>query len=226
MPLAPGTRLGPFEVRALVGRGGMGEVYRAHDPRLGRDVAIKILPTSFAAEPARLRRFEQEARAVGALSHANILAVFDVGVQDGVSYLVSEFLDGTTLRTRLLGAPVDTADAIEWARQLARGLAAAHERGVVHRDLKPANIFVTRDRQIKILDFGLAKLEPRPHAPDEDTSTRSGATIPGQVLGTVGYMSPEQVRGDPADARSDIFALGTVLYEMVAGRSPFLRETT
>ena len=227
MPVKPGARLGPYEALAPLGAGGMGEVYRARDERLGREVAIKVLPADSSADPDRLRRFEQEARAAGALNHPNLVAVFDTGQHEGNPYVVFELLDGVTLRQR--GGPRAFAarKAVDYAVQIAHGLAAAHEKGIVHRDLKPENLFVTKDGRVKILDFGLAKLRPAldPHAPREEGATVSTATGAGVVLGTVGYMSPEQVRGDSADHRSDIFALGTVLYEMLSGRRPFSGET-
>src|SRR6188508_1260409 len=188
----------------------MGEVYRGRDPRLGRDVAIKVLPANASSDPGRLQRFEQEARGAAALNHPNILAVYDVGVYDGVPYIVSELLDGQTLRDRLSSGPVPVRTALDYATQIAHGLAAAHERGIVHRDLKPDNVFVTRDGLVKILDFGLAKLTADPV---EATATVEG-TQAGVVVGTPSYMSPEQARGLPADQRSDIFSLGAILYEM------------
>jgi serine/threonine protein kinase len=212
MSLTAGTKLGPYEVIASVGAGGMGEVYRARDTRLGRDVAIKILPPSVSDDPDRLRRFEQEARAAGSLNHPNILVVHDVGDHDRVPYVVCELLEGTTLREQLTGAPLPARRAIDYAIQIARGLAAAHERGIVHRDLKPENLFVTRDGRVKILDFGIAKLVEGDQAESADTPTEHAATDPGLVLGTVGYMSPEQVRGQRVDHRSDIFSFGAVLY--------------
>jgi TolB-like protein/Tfp pilus assembly protein PilF len=201
----------------------MGEVYRAHDPRLGRDVAIKVVPAAFSADPERLRRFEQEARAAAALNHPNILAVYDIGTHDGSPYIVSELLDGETLRERLAKGPLGVRHAVEYARQLTCGLVAAHAKGMVHRDLKPDNVFVTRDGRVKILDFGLAKTAPV-GASDADM-TRAPQTVDGTVLGTVGYMAPEQLRGEPLDARADIFAVGVIMHELVAGQTPFRRAS-
>jgi serine/threonine protein kinase len=227
MTLTAGTRLGPYEVVALIGAGGMGEVYRARDPRLGRDVAIKVLPRQYAADEDRLRRFEQEARAASALNHPNILVVHDVGTDEGIPYLVEELLEGESLRERLRGGALPVGKAVDIAVQMAHALAAAHEKGIVHRDLKPENVFVTRGGHVKILDFGLAKLVERAPAlaGTADASTFAGATGAGLVLGTVGYMAPEQARGLAADHRADIFALGCVLYEMLAGRRAFAGDT-
>jgi Serine/threonine protein kinase len=200
----------------------MGEVYRARDSRLQRDVAIKVLPASFSQDADRLRRFEQEARAAGVLNHPNITAVYDIGTHDGAPYVVSELLEGETLRERLAGGALPPRKAIDYALQIAHGLAAAHEKGIVHRDLKPENLFVTRDGRIKILDFGLAKLiHPEERGRETELPTATAGTEPGVVLGTIGYMSPEQVRGRPADVRSDIFAFGAILYEMLSGRRAF-----
>ena len=227
MTLMAGTRLGPYEIVAPIGAGGMGEVYHARDPRLGRDVAIKVLPRQYAADEDRLRRFEQEARAASALNHPNILVVHDVGTCDGVPYLVEELLEGESLRDRLRDGALPVGKAVDIAVQMARALAAAHEKGIVHRDLKPENVFVTRDGHVKILDFGLAKLVERApvRAGAADASTFAGATAAGLVLGTVGYMAPEQARGQAADHRADIFALGCVLYEMLAGKRAFAGDT-
>ncbi len=233
MPLGPGTRLGPYEIVSALGAGGMGEVYRARDTRLGRDVALKILPGSFAADPQRLARFEQEARAAAALNHPSLLAVYDIGSHDNSPYIVSELLEGSTLRDRITG-PLPIRKVLDYAVQLAHGLAAAHERTIVHRDLKPENIFITSDGRVKILDFGLAKLiQPDVVAagisimPTGFEAARvSPDTLPGVVLGTVGYMAPEQVRGQAADHRADIFAFGAILYEMVTGLRAFRGDTT
>ncbi len=217
--LMPGTKLGEYEVKSLLGSGGMGEVYRARDSRLGRDVAIKVLPSSLSADSDRLRRFEQEARAAAALSHPNILAVFQMGTYEGAPYLVSELLEGETLREQIKRGRLSMRKAIDYGVQIARGLAAAHEKGIVHRDLKPENLFVTKDGRVKILDFGLAKLT---QSGSEQTAAKvAEGTEPGVVMGTVGYMSPEQVRGQTADHRTDIFALGAILYEMLAGKRAF-----
>ena len=229
MALTSGTKLGPYQIETPLGAGGMGEVYRASDSRLQRAVAIKVLPKQVAGDPDRLRRFEQEARAVAALDHPNILSIYDVGAYEGAPYLVTEFLDGATLREELKEGALPQRKAVEYARQVAHGLAAAHEKGIVHRDLKPENIFVTHDGQVKLLDFGLAKLTGgEAEAPGEAVTMTSGATrtTPGTVLGTVGYMSPEQVRGQAADSRSDIFSFGAVLYEMLSGKVAFQSDSS
>jgi Tol biopolymer transport system component len=228
MTLAAGTKLGAYEIRSPLGAGGMGEVYRARDPRLGRDVAVKVLPASFSGDPDRLRRFEQEARAAGQLNHPNVLTVYEFGVHEGAPFIVSELLEGEPLRERLHESAIPSRKAIEYAIQITHGLAAAHEKGIFHRDLKPENLFITTEGRVKILDFGLAKLtQPEePSAKATSLPTMPGATEPGQVMGTVGYMSPEQVRAKPGDARTDIFAFGAILYEMVSGRRAFQRETT
>ncbi len=223
MSVAPGSRLGPYEVLAPLGAGGMGEVYRARDGRLGREVAIKVLPAELAGDAERLERFEREARAAAALNHPNILAVHDLGTHEGAPFLVCELLEGETLRDRLRAGRPAPAAALGWALQLARGIAAAHARGVVHRDLKPENLFLTRDGHLKILDFGLAKVSAP--ATVAATAPTVAGTLAGTLLGTAGYMAPEQARGLPADARSDIFAFGAVVYELLAGESAFQRET-
>jgi serine/threonine protein kinase len=221
MPLAPNTKLGPYEILSPLGAGGMGEVYRARDARLNRDVAIKILPTSFSADPDRLQRFAQESRAAAALNHPNIMSIYDIGEAQGAPYVVSELLEGETLRDRLRAGALTSRKALDSAQQIARGLAAAHEKGIVHRDLKPENIFITEDGRAKILDFGLAKFtRPESDSGGED-ATMQVATEVGTVLGTAGYMSPEQVRGKPADSRSDIFSFGAILYEMLSGKRAF-----
>jgi TolB-like protein len=225
LTLPTGTRLGAYEIVAPLGAGGMGEVYRARDRKLDRDVAVKVLPESVAKDPDALARFEREAKAVAALSHPNILAIFDFGTQNGTAYAVTELLEGETLRGRIDGSPVTQRQAIDWCLQIAKGLSAAHGKGVVHRDLKPENVFVSNDGHVKILDFGLAKRVDA--APEEKTSapTGSGHTEPGTVLGTMGYMSPEQLRGLPVDHRSDIFSFGAILYELLSGRKAFKRDT-
>ena len=227
MPLAPGSRLGPYELIAQIGEGGMGVVYRAKDTRLGREVAVKVLPKAFAEDADRLRRFEQEARAVGRLNHPNIMAVHDTGTHEGIPYLVMELLEGETLRERMAGKAVAPKRAVEICLQIAHGLAAAHAQGLIHRDLKPENIFITREGRVKILDFGLAKTT-KPQEREEATEAlmfpaeaRQPGTAVGTLVGTVGYMSPEQVKGDVLDARSDLFCLGVILWEMLGGRHPF-----
>jgi serine/threonine protein kinase len=226
MTLAPGTKLSRYEIRSLIGAGGIGEVYRARDEKLNRDVAIKVLPVLFSQDEGRLRRFEQEAQAAGTLNHPNILAVYDIGAHDGAPYVVSELLEGETLRRRLTRSPLAQRRAIDYALQIAQGLAAAHEKGIIHRDLKPENIFITNDGRVKILDFGLAKLiQPEGGGAQTDIPTRRIDTEPGVVMGTVGYMSPEQVRGHVLDQRSDIFSFGAVLYEMLSGRRAFHGES-
>jgi serine/threonine protein kinase/Tol biopolymer transport system component len=223
MTIATGTRLGRYEIRSQLGAGGMGEVYLARDPKINRDVAIKVLPAAFSSDAERLRRFEQESQAAGALNHPNILSIYDVDTNDGAPYVVSELLEGETLRGQLHGTALTVRKSIDYALQIASGLAAAHEKGIVHRDLKPENLFVTKDGRVKILDFGLAKLiEPRDESEVRtDLPTRKLNTDPGTAVGTVGYMSPEQVRGQSVDHRSDIFSLGVVLYEMLSGKRAF-----
>jgi serine/threonine-protein kinase len=218
-----GSQLGPYEIVARIGAGGMGEVWRARDRRLHRDVAIKVLLGNAHADDA-LPRFEREARAVAALSHPNILAIHDFGTESGTLYAVMELLEGATLRERLDQSELDVARALDWAHQIAQGLAAAHERGITHRDLKPENIFITRDGVVKILDFGLARLEAEESNLDQMKTV--ARTSPGMIIGTVAYLSPEQARGETADHRSDIFAFGAVLFEMLTGRPAFLRPTT
>jgi serine/threonine protein kinase len=221
MSLAPGTRLGPYEILGLLAVGGMGEVYRASDARLGRQVAIKVLPARLAGEPEALERFEREAKAVAALSHPNVLAIYDFGNGDGLCYAVTELLEGKTLRGLLQSGPLPLRKVVDYARQIAQGLAAAHVRGIVHRDLKPENLFVVQGEQIKILDFGLVRHVDMPDPEVTALPTLVRPTEPGKVMGTVGYMSPEQVRGIPADSRSDIFSFGAVLYEMLLGERAF-----
>lgn len=226
MSLTPGTRLGPYEILAPLGAGGMGEVYRARDTRLERDVAVKVLPPDLADDGAALARFEREAKAVAALSHPNILGLFDVGREGPIAYAVTELLEGGTLRERLASGALPIRKAVEYAAQMAQGLAAAHEKAIVHRDLKPENVFVTADGRVKILDFGLAKPErPATVLGPTEMPTRLATTDPGVVLGTVSYMAPEQVRGQPADHRADLFAFGVVLYEMLTGQRAFQRDT-
>ncbi len=215
--LRVGERLGPYEILALIGWGGMGQVYRARDERLKREVAVKVLPTSFPADSRRLQRFEQEAQMASALNHPNIVAVYDVGTQDGTSYIVTELLDGQTLREQLTAGHMPLRRSVEYAVQVARGLSAAHAKGIVHRDLKPENVFVTKDEFVKILDFGIAKLAEAEGPVPED------ATEPGALVGTVAYMSPEQVKGQATDIRSDIFSFGVILLEMLSGRRAFQR---
>ena len=227
MALTSGTKLGPYEIHSMLGAGGMGEVYRAQDSRLNRTVAIKVLPASFSADRERLQRFAQEARAAAALNHPNILSIFDIGEEKGAPYVVSELLEGETLRDRLRNGPLPSRRVVEYAVQVARGLAVAHEKGIVHRDLKPENLFLTSDGRVKILDFGLAKLTlPESHDGIGDAPTVQVATEAGVVMGTAGYMSPEQVRGKSADHRSDIFAFGAILYEMISGKRAFHGEST
>ena len=223
MTITAGSRLGPFDVLDLLGEGGMGAVYRAYDPRLQREVAIKVLPPAFSADPDRMQRFEREAFAIARLAHANIVAVHDVGTHEGSPYIVMERLEGETLRAKLNGPPLAVDRAVDYAIQIGRGLAAAHERGIVHRDIKPENLFVTRDGQLKILDFGLAKLTDVNSATDADAATLTVRNW--GPLGTAAYMAPEQARGARADHRADLFSLGVVIYEMLSGISPFRRGT-
>jgi Tol biopolymer transport system component len=225
MNLASGTKLGPYEIVNLLGAGGMGEVYRARDSRLKRDVAVKVLPKALSLDADRLRRFEQEALATAALNHPNILAVFDIGTNEGSPYVVSELLEGETLRERLRTGAITLRKTLDYALQIAHGLAAAHEKGIIHRDLKPENLFLTKDGRVKILDFGLAKLTQADPASHTSMPTVTHATEAGMVMGTAGYMSPEQVRGIAVDARSDIFSFGAILYEMTSGKRAFHGET-
>jgi serine/threonine protein kinase len=203
----------------------MGEVYLARDTRLDRSVAVKVLPSAFSLDSDRLHRFEHEARCLGALNHPNLLAIYDIGSQDGVHYLVSELLEGESLRERLSEGPLPLRKVVDTAVQLAKGLAAAHEKGIVHRDLKPDNVFITKDGRVKILDFGLARQATADSVESAATMTGPG-TQPGAVLGTVGYMSPEQLRGKPAGQRSDIFSFGAILYEMLSGQRAFQGESS
>ena len=226
MPLPPGTRLGPYEIVAALGAGGMGEVYRARDGRLGREVAIKVLAAPLASDPEMLARFAREARAIAALAHPNLLAIYDVGSERGLDYAVTELLEGGTLRERLATGALSESEAVEIARQLLAGLAAAHGRGYVHRDLKPENVFLTRAGHVKILDFGLVKRTPGVPGPEVTAApTITSDTTPGTVMGTMGYMPPEQLRGQLVDARADVFAFGAVLYELLAGRRAFAGES-
>jgi len=225
MPLTTGSKLGPYEILAPLGAGGMGEVYRALDPRIGREVAVKVLPPAFAEDSDRLARFEQEARATGSLNHPNILAIYDVGTDSGSPYLVSELLEGETLKEKIRTA-LPQRKTVDYALQIAKGLAAAHDKGIIHRDLKPENVFVTNDGRVKILDFGLAKLTQVEVNESEVSKLQTGAlSRPGMIVGTIGYMSPEQVRGRPSDHRSDIFAFGLILYEMLTGKRAFTGDT-
>ena len=225
MGLSPGGRLGPYEILASIGAGGMGQVYRARDPRIDRDVAIKVLPESFASDPDRVTRFEREARAAGGLNHPNVITIFDVGREGSTPYLVMELLEGGTLRNVLRRGALTVEETIHRGIQIAEGLAAAHDRGITHRDLKPENILVLPDGRLKLADFGLAK-QAMQAVSLEDAATEQRGTTPGTLLGTVTYMAPEQIRGAPADARSDIFALGTILHEMTSGHAPFARPST
>lgn len=227
MPIEPGIKLGRYEVRSQIGAGGMGEVYLARDPKIGRDVAIKVLPSGLSSDKERLARFEQEAQAAGSLNHPNILAIYDVAADNGSLYVVSELLEGETLRDIIGGSPIPIRKALNLGLQAAHGLAAAHEKGIIHRDLKPENLFVTSDGRLKILDFGLAKLiETNGDDSKSDLPTRKVNTDAGAVMGTVGYMSPEQLRGKPVDQRTDIFSFGTVLYEMLSGQKAFQKDST
>jgi hypothetical protein len=226
MPLESGTRLGPYEILGLIGAGGMGEVYRARDPRLGRDVAVKVLPRGYAKDPERLQRFEQEARAAGQLNHPNVLAIYDVGVAADTPYLVTELLEGETLRQTISRGPLPPRTGLDYVLQTTRGLEAAHAKGIIHRDLKPENLLVTAEGRVKILDFGLAKLTRREGAPTEETSPALySVTEAGEVVGTASYMAPEQIRGAAADHRADLFALAAILFEILTGERAFPGET-
>src|SRR5713226_6002939 len=219
-----GQMLGHYRILEQIGAGGMGEVYRAQDTRLERQVAIKILPAEFSKDEDRLRRFEREARAAAALNHPNILAIYDVQIHDGSPFIISELLQGTTLRGRLITGALPLRVVIDYAAQILHGLTAAHQKHIVHRDLKPENLFITRDNRVKILDFGLAKLaEPNQTLGGSDVATMN--TTPGMVMGTLAYMSPEQLRGRKVDERSDIFSFGAILYEMVSANRAFQAET-
>jgi serine/threonine protein kinase len=219
-----GTMLGPYRVLEKVGEGGMGEVYRAHDSRVGRDVAVKIVPPRIAVDPSALSRFEREARAVAMLSHPNIVALYEFGASGGMTYAVMELLEGESLRSRLASGAQPLRKAVDIAAQIARGLAAAHDKHIAHRDLKPENVFIAADGTVKILDFGLARHTSEP-LPGSEAATVAPVTDAGTVMGTVGYMAPEQVRGERSDHRADIFALGCILHEMLTGRRAFDRGT-
>src|SRR5436190_14529559 len=224
--LSAGTRLGRYEIHSQIGAGGMGEVYRAYDPKMNREIAIKILPAAFSADKERLARFEQEAQAAGSLNHPNILAIYHIDTHDGSPYIVAELLEGETLRERMGGMALAQRRAIGYGLEIANGLAAAHAKGIVHRDLKPDNIFITKDERVKLLDFGIAKLIQADVSQSQtDIPTRRVNTGPGIVIGTAGYMSPEQARGQAVDHRSDIFSFGSILYEMLSGRRAFHGES-
>ena len=227
MPLRAGSKVGPYEVIAPLGAGGMGEVWRAQDPRLGRSVAIKVLPDDVIGDAARVARFHAEARAASALNHPNIVTVYDIGEDSGRTYLSMELLEGVTLRQLLDGGPPALPKALQIACQIAEGLAAAHARGIVHRDLKPENVMLTTDGVVKILDFGLAKASPLDASLSENDPTLSAATgtSPGTLLGTIGYMAPEQASGKPADFRADQFSFGSILYEVVSGHRAWRKGT-
>lgn len=224
-----GSSIGHYRIVSKIGAGGMGEVYKAHDSRLDREVAIKVLPSEMSSDEDRLRRFEQEAKATSALNHPNILTVYDIGEHDGSPFIVAELLEGEELRERLDEGSIPLRKVTEYAQQIVSGLSAAHEKGIVHRDLKPENLFITKDDRVKILDFGLAKLSEPPASAGgtsgNEDATRKALTNPGVVMGTVGYMSPEQVRGHKTDHRSDIFSFGLILYEMITGRRAFQEES-
>ena len=227
MTLATGTRIGPYEVITLLGEGGMGQVYRGRDPRLGRDIAIKVLPKESWHDTEAKARFEREARAVASLSHPNVIAVHDFGEEDGTFYVITELLEGRTLRDRMLDTSVPWRKAVEIGAEIAEGLAAAHARSIVHRDLKPENVYLTTDGRVKILDFGLAQTDPLLATRNEKIipTTKWFQTHPGTVVGTLGYMSPEQLRGESVDGTADIFSLGCILFEMVTAKRPFQRPS-
>src|SRR6202795_959078 len=220
MTLSAGSHLGPYEILAPLGAGGMGETYKARDTRLGRVVAIKVLPEAFASEPGRLKRFEREARSASALNHPNIVTIYDIGSSDSISFIAMELVKGEPLRQVLSKGALSVRSLLQIGVQVADGLAKAHASGIVHRDLKPENVMVTEDGLVKILDFGLAKLNQPEGIKSERKQglTASGQTEPGLVLGTAGYMSPEQAFGKAVDFRSDQFSLGAILYEMATGR--------
>jgi serine/threonine protein kinase len=226
VPLAPGTRLGPYEILAPIGAGGMGEVYRARDPRLDREIAIKVIPAELAREPERMRRFEAEARTASRLNHPNVVTIHDIGVEGGVAYIAMELVPGESLRERLARGPMPAREALAAATQLADALARAHGAGVVHRDLKPENVMIAPDGRLKVLDFGLARADPAGPPATSSADTEDLLSSDGAVLGTIGYMAPEQARGDRTDARSDIFAFGAILYEMLSGRRAFRGKTS
>ena len=226
MPLTPGSQLGPYTIVATLGRGGMGEVYRASDPRLGRDVAIKILPERLLQNPESLKRFEREARALAALNHPNIVTIHDVGTENDITFVVMELLEGETLRGLLSRSRLAWRKALDIGIPVADGLSAAHLKGVIHRDLKPENIFLTADDRVKILDFGVARWQEAASGESVTSSPTQTRTETGTVIGTIPYMSPEQIRGADVDARSDIFSFGSVLYEMLSGVPPFTQNST
>ena len=221
MTLSQGDQFGRYEILDPIGAGGMGEVWRARDTELGREVAVKVLPAEVADSPDRRKRFEREARATAGLNHPNLLTVHDVGIENDRPYLVTELLEGETLRRMLRHGRPAPASAVAWSMDVARGLAAAHNKNVVHRDLKPDNVFLTTDNRVKILDFGLAKILETEISTEEETAALSSDTAAGTLLGTMGYMAPEQLRGDPVDTRTDVFSFGCVLYEMLSGTRPF-----
>jgi serine/threonine protein kinase/tetratricopeptide (TPR) repeat protein len=227
MSLLPGSKIGPYEVLSLLGEGGMGQVFRGRDPRLGRDIAIKVLPRDSASDAQAIARFEREARAIASLSHPNIVAVHDFGEQDGTFYVITELLEGETLRARMKSSPLSWRKSVEIGAEIAEGLAAAHARSIVHRDLKPENVFMTAEGRVKILDFGLAQTDPLMQNREEAliTTTKWFQTEPGTVIGTLGYMSPEQLRGEVVDATADLFSLGVMLFEMITTKKPFERTS-